>query len=125
MAETWGNWEHILYAVAVIAYSTTQMTQLLSPRELAALLSLKEQTIYNRHSTGGSLPPCLKIGNRLRFRQSDVEVWIAAQIQLPPTLFPISREAELLAPRRRGRPTKAQQVALRKVESSTGKSGNR
>lgn len=64
------------------------MTQLLSPRELANLLSLKEQTIYNRHSNGGSLPPFLKIGNRLRFRQADVEAWIAAQIQSPPDSQP-------------------------------------
>ena len=89
------------------------MTQLLSPRELANLLSLKEQTIYNRHSTGGSLPACLKIGNRLRFRQSDVDAWIAAQIQLPPDSSTRPREVERVPLGRRGRPTKAQQVALR------------
>lgn len=90
------------------------MTQLLSPRELANLLSLKEQTIYNRHSAGGSLPPCLKIGNRLRFRQSDVDAWIAAQIQLPPEPLTRPLEVERVPTGRRGRPTKAQEVALRK-----------
>jgi predicted DNA-binding transcriptional regulator AlpA len=100
------------------------MTQLLSPRELANLLSLKEQTIYNRHSTGGNLPPCLKIGNRLRFRQSDVDVWIAAQIELPPGSALVPRELERVPTRRRGRPTKAEQVALRKVESLSRNTGN-
>jgi excisionase family DNA binding protein len=100
------------------------MTQLLSPRELAELLSLKEQTIYNRHSMGGNLPPCFKIGNRLRFRQSDVDAWIAAQIELPPASLPILRDVERIPTRRRGRPTKAQQVALRKAESLNRNTGS-
>ena len=100
------------------------MTQLLSPRELANLLCLKEQTIYNRHSTGGNLPLCLKIGNRLRFRQSDVDAWIAAQIKLPPASSPVPRDLGPVATRRRGRPTKAQQVALRKVESLSRNTGS-
>lgn len=88
------------------------MTQLLSPRDLAQKLSLKEQTIYNRHSTGGSLPPCLKIGNRLRFRQADVDAWIAAQLE--PQSASMTRAVTPAPEKRRpGRPTKAEQIARR------------
>lgn len=87
------------------------MNQLLTARELASLLSLKEQTIYNRHSTGASLPTAVKIGSRLRFRQSDVDSWIAGQVEQPT----LASEAEPVATvtRPRGRPTKAQQIAAR------------
>ena len=89
------------------------MNQLLTPRELASLLSLKEQTIYNRHSNGASLPPAVKIGSRLRFRQSDVDAWISDQMELPPK-SPKAAPAATLT-RSRGRPTKAQQIAARQL----------
>lgn len=89
------------------------MTQLLTPRELASLLSLKEQTIYNRHSLGGSLPTAIKIGSRLRFRQADVDAWIAGQMELQPVAS-VPPQAAIDLARPRGRPTKAQQVASRK-----------
>lgn len=89
------------------------MTQLLTARELANLLSLKEQTIYNRHSTGGSLPTAIKIGSRLRFRQADVDVWIAGRMELQP-VQPIAPQAATELARPRGRPTKARQMASRK-----------
>lgn len=88
------------------------MNQLLTPRELASLLSLKEQTIYNRHSTGASLPPAIKIGSRLRFRQSDVEAWIADQTEQP--TMALRAEPAVTLIRSRGRPTKAQQIAARR-----------
>ena len=52
------------------------MQKLLTPSELAELTGLALQTIYNRHSTGGSLPPTIRLGNRLRFRMPDVESWL-------------------------------------------------
>jgi len=96
------------------------MNQLLTPRQLAELLSLKEQTIYNRHSTGASLPPAIKLGTRLRFRQSDVDAWITGQIEQP---LKIERNdiAELTI-RSRGRPTKAQQVAARQSGAAARRS---
>jgi excisionase family DNA binding protein len=94
------------------------MTQLLTARELASLLSLKEQTIYNRHSTGGSLPTAIKIGSRLRFRQSDVDAWIAGQMEPQPAANILSQTSTDLA-RPRGRPTKAQQIASRKLQVKT------
>ena len=90
------------------------MTQLLSPRELAQKLALKEQTIYNRHSSGASLPPCLKIGNRLRFRQSDVDAWIAAQLEAQ-SVSTTKAVAPAPEKRRPGRPTKAEQIARRRI----------
>jgi predicted DNA-binding transcriptional regulator AlpA len=84
---------------------------LLSPKALAATLGLAEQTIYNRHSTGGDLPPCIKLGRLLRFRPSDVEAWLASQLPSPGPQ-PVVTSAP--AVRRRGRPTKAEQVAARR-----------
>ena len=41
------------------------MQQLFSPKTLAAYLGLAEQTIYNRHSSGGDLPKAVKLGHQL------------------------------------------------------------
>ncbi|WP_122794735.1 helix-turn-helix transcriptional regulator [Burkholderia pseudomallei] len=57
------------------------MQQLFSPRTLAAYLGLAEQTIYNRHSTGGDLPKVIKLGQLLRFRPADVDAWLDAKRQ--------------------------------------------
>ncbi|NMV40676.1 helix-turn-helix domain-containing protein [Ralstonia insidiosa] len=88
------------------------MEDLLTPKTLAAALGLAEQTIYNRHSTGGDLPPCIKLGRLLRFRPVDVEAWLAKQ--LGATENPVVQERTHV-PRRRGRPTKAEQVAARRT----------
>ena len=89
------------------------MTQLLSPRDLAQKLSLKEQTIYNRHSNGGNLPLCLKIGNRLRFRQSDVDAWIVGQIKAESQSMTLAHATPVPEKRRPGRPTKTEQIVRR------------
>ena len=80
------------------------MDNLLTPEALGALLSMSVQTVYNRRAQGLSLPPAVKIGRLLRFRESDIKIWIAAQVESPTPLLaqPV---------RRRGRPTKADQVA--------------
>jgi predicted DNA-binding transcriptional regulator AlpA len=85
---------------------------LLTPKTLAAALGLAEQTIYNRHSNGGDLPPSIKLGRMLRFRPVDVEAWLAKQLSA--TEKPVVREQTQM-PRRRGRPTKAEQVAARRT----------
>lgn len=85
------------------------MQILLTPKTLGAMLGLAEQTIYNRHSNRGDLPPVLKVGRLLRFRPSDVDAWLASKEEpTAPTTTPISSP-----PRRPGRPTKAEQVAAR------------
>lgn len=73
------------------------------------MLGLAEQTIYNRHSGNGDLPPVIKLGRLLRFRPADVEAWLELRRQTTP---PTSAHAPL-EPRRPGRPTKAEQIARR------------
>ena len=90
------------------------MEQLFSPKTLASILGLAEQTIYNRHSTGGNLPPVIKLGRLLRFRPTDVEAWLEKQTCVPePPASPNTKPLPL-PPRRPGRPTKAEQMARRK-----------
>lgn len=87
------------------------MESLLTAQDLARLTGLAIQTIYNRHSNGGSLPRCLNLGNRLRFHPRDVEAWLAEAYETPrPSCSPVLSAA----PRRRGRPTKAEQIARRR-----------
>ena len=87
------------------------MQKLLTPSELAQLTGLALQTIYNRHSTGGSLPPCIKLGNRLRFRVPDVESWLeecsGSNTRPPRSDTPPDGQ------RPAGRPKKADQIAQR------------
>jgi predicted DNA-binding transcriptional regulator AlpA len=83
------------------------MNKLLTPAELAGLIGLATQTIYNRHSAGASLPPCVRIGRLVRFPQSGIEDWIAAQAETP-----ASRDIRQQR-RRPGRPTKAEQIMRR------------
>ncbi|BCL76674.1 hypothetical protein JHS3_24100 [Jeongeupia sp. HS-3] len=89
------------------------MEQLLSTKALAAMLGIAEQTIYNRHSIGGDLPPAIKLGHLLRFRASDVGTWIDAKCQ--PKTTPLTPPLLSAMPKRRGRPTKAEQVAARRA----------
>jgi excisionase family DNA binding protein len=91
---------------------------LLSPKELAAALGIAEQTIYNRHSGGGDLPPCLKLGRLLRFRREDVEAWLMRKLSSNAARQPQaiqSRAPTGQGPRRRGRPTIAEQLAARRA----------
>ncbi len=81
------------------------MNKLLTVAELAELLNMAPQTIYNRHSMGGNLPPCVRLGRALRFPVDGVTDWVNQQIETP---VPVH-----CTPRRPGRPTKAEQVARR------------
>ena len=83
------------------------MEKLFTPEALGAMLSMSVQTVYNRRAQGLSLPSAIKLGRLLRFRESDIEIWIAAQTESPAPL-----SAQLV--RRRGRPTKVEQIASRK-----------
>lgn len=84
------------------------METLISPATLAETLDIAVQTIYNRISTGGNLPPFLKLGRLVRFKISDVEKWLAKQEKIQsPAPLPCQTH------RRRGRPTKAEQIAAR------------
>ena len=86
------------------------MEHLLTPSTLGQMLSIAEQTIYNRHSNGCDLPPVIKLGRLLRFRPSDVEAWLLRKSQ---PSEPAKGPACTSVKRRRGRPTKAEQIAHR------------
>ncbi|WP_374477663.1 helix-turn-helix transcriptional regulator [Zoogloea sp.] len=92
------------------------MEPLLTPQTLAAALGLAEQTIYNRHSTGGNLPPAIKLGRLLRFRPADVEAWLERQKQPSPSAASTAPVVQPPPVRRRGRPTKAEQIAARRTQ---------
>lgn len=89
------------------------MDKLLSPKMLADYLGLAEQTIYNRHSSGGDLPKTIKLGRLLRFRQKDVDVWLDAKSKVDTTR--VTTPIQPSTPRRRGRPTKAEQITARRA----------
>ena len=53
---------------------TTNVNGLLTVEEVARALALKPSTV-RAYAERGSLP-CARLGNRLRFRASDVSLWI-------------------------------------------------
>ncbi|WP_425485937.1 helix-turn-helix transcriptional regulator [Achromobacter pestifer] len=93
------------------------MDKLLTSDQLAAVLGVSVQTLYNRRTRGEPLPPCVKVGRLLRYEQTEVLAWVASlreahhvQDVAPPT------PEQTAAPqdsRRRGRPTKAEQLQRR------------
>ena len=88
------------------------MQKLLSPTELATLLSVAPQTVYNRISIGNStsLPRYIKLSRLVRFPITEVDAWVAQQLN--DTHLPELDLVEIV--RRRGRPTKAEQIAKRR-----------
>jgi excisionase family DNA binding protein len=55
------------------------MGDLMTVAELSALLRVPPSWIYAKTSGGGEQLPFLKLGRHLRFRRSEIEVWLAAQ----------------------------------------------
>jgi predicted DNA-binding transcriptional regulator AlpA len=86
------------------------MEPLLTPRQLAEVLGLSVQTLYNRRSNGASMPPAILIGNKVRYRPRDVERWLQSLQSGPPADLHEHRPEPTRGP---GRPTKAQQVRMR------------
>lgn len=55
----------------------TRPENLLNVKELSEILGLSVNAIYDRRTRGGDLPPAIRITSRtLRWRRSDVELWI-------------------------------------------------
>lgn len=68
------------------------MSPLLTPAGLADVLGLAPRTIYNRISTGGDLPSCVRIGKLPRFSVDDVEQWLEQKrIHAPASLIGLER----------------------------------
>ena len=57
--------------------NATGVPRLLTVRELAQFLGLHEKTIYRLARTGEL--PCVRLGSRVRFLQSDVLRWVSAR----------------------------------------------
>lgn len=87
------------------------MATLLTIDDLAAVLRLSVATIWNRRSKAPhTLPPAVDLpgAGGLRWRQQDVEAWLEAHLSA----------AAVQAPRRRGRPTKAEQIERQRAEAA-------
>lgn len=86
------------------------MSPLITVEGLSKITGLAVQTIYNRHCIGGDLPPMIKLGKLIRFREADIEAWINAKVdwqhQAPEKPHIVKRI---------GRPTKAEQIARRQM----------
>jgi len=99
------------------------MDRFLNIKQLSEIIGLAEQTIYNRVNTGGDLPPTIKLGRSLRWRESNVEEWMNSKQAMPSKLSQASVDlSSLLTKRRRGRPTKAEQFAARQRSHCQGES---
>ena len=57
--------------------------RLLDVSEVAAALGISKSSVYSMRYVGEA-PPAIKLGNRLRWRRSDVEAWLAAQVSDQP-----------------------------------------
>lgn len=56
-------------------------SKLLDVEDVADQLGLAVQMIYRKRSDGDPLPKAIRIGNRLRWRQEDVDDWIAERFR--------------------------------------------
>lgn len=84
---------------------------LLTAAALAERLGFKRQTIYNRLSLGGDLPPPVYLGRVPRWRPEDIEAWLTTKAKsfLSTNVMPMQPK------RRVGRPTKAEEIAQRRL----------
>lgn len=55
---------------------------LLKAKELGDQLGISAASIYRRRSLGEPLPPAIKIGGSIRWRQSDVDAWLESQLEV-------------------------------------------
>ena len=67
-----------------------RLDELFSPQDLAGYLDVPVKTVYGwRHRGLG--PAGFRVGRHLRYRQSDVEKWIAQQIEATAETGPLGR----------------------------------
>ncbi|WP_447981048.1 helix-turn-helix transcriptional regulator [Achromobacter kerstersii] len=101
------------------AFAKVKMDKLLTSDQLAAVLGLSVQTLYNRRTRGEPLPRCVKVGRLLRYEPTEVHAWLASQreaqqAQRVALATPEPTAAPQVA-RRRGRPTNAEQIRRRQL----------
>lgn len=49
--------------------------------DLAEQLGMSISSVYRKRSLGEPLPPALKIGSQVRWRQSDIDAWLLEQME--------------------------------------------
>lgn len=94
------------------------MAQLITVTQLAEQLALAPQTIFNRISQGTNLPQVIRIGRCVRFDQFTVDAWVnqqTAHVNGTGAAIPLQSP---IVKRKRGRPTKAEQIAARQVANN-------
>ena len=77
------------------AQSTTEThgepsSPLLTPWDVAKRLGLEETTLAAWRSNGRQNLPYVRVGNRIRYRPSDVASFIVDHVQAPPDAQPVS-----------------------------------
>ncbi|MFY2072568.1 helix-turn-helix domain-containing protein [Achromobacter xylosoxidans] len=101
------------------------MDKLLTSDQLAAVLGISVQTLYNRRTRGEPLPPCVKVGRLLRYEQAEVHAWLASQREAQHVqqvaLATLEQIAAPRVARRRGRPTKVELIRRRQPDSTIGR----
>lgn len=89
---------------------------LLTEKEAAELLSMSTHYLRrDRISPGSACIPFIKVGAAVRYRRADLEKWIDEQANkhVQHKAAPPSNDL-LVEKRRRGRPKKAEQIAIRR-----------
>ncbi|MEV7618866.1 helix-turn-helix domain-containing protein [Microbacterium sp. NPDC089321] len=54
---------------------------LLDAKDLSAQIGMSVSTIYRKRSLGEPLPRALKIGSAVRWRQTEVDLWLEGQLE--------------------------------------------
>lgn len=55
------------------------MERLLTLKEACVILGVMPNMIYAYNSKGKGGPPYIRVGNRIRFRESDIEEWLTSR----------------------------------------------
>ncbi len=61
----------------------TDQDRLISLTECADLLGLTAAAMYNLRHSGADLPPSFRVANKIKFRRSDVDVWLETKREQP------------------------------------------
>lgn len=62
--------------MSAIDYDLLDPKNWIGVKELAGILGIRTQSIYNLHAEGGDLPPIHKKGRCVRFFRPEVEAWL-------------------------------------------------
>lgn len=88
---------------------------LLTEKEAAELLSMSTHYLRRDRIALSSTIPFIKIGAAVRYRRADLEKWIDEQANKPVQHKAAPPSNDLLVEkRRRGRPTKAEKITIRR-----------